>query len=385
MIIFIFYIFNTMLLLKGLMYLKEHRRIRVNDEKENNNFAILIPAHNEEDVICNTVDNIMKMRYKNFKVYVLCDNCTDNTATRLRKHIGIHAISRIKCIDVNGGDKNKCIKAGISKIKELGLWDGIDKILILDADNIPSRNMLIEYNRQFNNGRDILQCKILSKNDDNMVSSSFKFSFRFIDLLQSGRNKLGLSAYLSGTGFSMDKELFLKYTYNLSSLVEDFEMSIHLILDGFRISFVESQYVLNENVEDVKSMYVQLTRWSRGNVQVMLSLFISALVKGRVGIMQRIDVLNIVSMPGKGILLLITNIMWIIDIGGVGLVPWYIILALIMINLIITLLVTGLNISNFMSKILFSLSVIFITPYALLTHSNKTWAKTVHKIRYVKD
>ena len=42
--------------------------------------SIMVPAHNEESVIANTVENILAIDYPNFEVIVIDDRSSDNTA-----------------------------------------------------------------------------------------------------------------------------------------------------------------------------------------------------------------------------------------------------------------------------------------------------------------
>ena len=49
-------------------------------------FAILIPAHNEEQVIRRTLEELQRLRYPRhlYDVYVVADHCTDRTAGEAR-------------------------------------------------------------------------------------------------------------------------------------------------------------------------------------------------------------------------------------------------------------------------------------------------------------
>ena len=51
-------------------------------------FAIIIPAHNEELVISPLIDNLMSLNYPRelYEVFVIADNCTDNTAKIAAQH-----------------------------------------------------------------------------------------------------------------------------------------------------------------------------------------------------------------------------------------------------------------------------------------------------------
>ena len=45
----------------------------------------MIPAHNEEYVISNTVENILAINYPNFEIIVIDDRSSDNTAAVIRR------------------------------------------------------------------------------------------------------------------------------------------------------------------------------------------------------------------------------------------------------------------------------------------------------------
>ena len=42
--------------------------------------SIMIPAHNEDQVIANTVENVLAIDYPNFEIIVIDDRSTDDTA-----------------------------------------------------------------------------------------------------------------------------------------------------------------------------------------------------------------------------------------------------------------------------------------------------------------
>ena len=51
-------------------------------------FALIIAAHNEERVIAHIIDSLFMQNYhrNNYDVFVIADNCTDNTAGVAKKH-----------------------------------------------------------------------------------------------------------------------------------------------------------------------------------------------------------------------------------------------------------------------------------------------------------
>lgn len=83
-IVTIFWVYNLGISLCSLIKFKD-KPLKV---VKNHKFMAILPAHNEEAVIANLVDSLMNQDYdKNLlDIYVIADNCTDNTAEIAREH-----------------------------------------------------------------------------------------------------------------------------------------------------------------------------------------------------------------------------------------------------------------------------------------------------------
>ena len=67
----------------GLMKRREH-----STAAPKHTFAAVICAHNEERVVWQLIDNLKQLNYPRdmYDIYVVADNCTDNTADICREH-----------------------------------------------------------------------------------------------------------------------------------------------------------------------------------------------------------------------------------------------------------------------------------------------------------
>ena len=82
----------------------QKRKLKKHPIVVNENFkpfvTVMIPAHDEESVITNTVENILNMDYPNFEVIVIDDRSSDNTASVIKdleaKHEQVRALIREK-------------------------------------------------------------------------------------------------------------------------------------------------------------------------------------------------------------------------------------------------------------------------------------------------
>ena len=84
-------------------FLIRRKKIEVENYFKYHRFAILIPAHNEELLLGNTIDNLKKINYPSdlTDIIVIADNCWDRTAEIAKK-------KRVVCLE--RFDKKQSVK-----------------------------------------------------------------------------------------------------------------------------------------------------------------------------------------------------------------------------------------------------------------------------------
>lgn len=373
------YLYNTLM---TIFSFKKYEKPRSMIDSFRQTFSILIPSHNEEDVIYDTLQNIQKIKYPKdyFNVYIIMDNCTDNTLKEFNRFKQDYPFStNINKIIVNGGSKPKALNKAISYLKENNLWNA-DNIIILDADNIISDTMLQSYDYYHKMYNDILQCRILSANDNNIISQGFTSSFNFMAYgFQYTRNCIGLSASLSGTGFSIKRDIFDKVGFNkCDTLTEDLEFSILCILNGYKIKYVPEEYVLNQHLESFKPSLIQRIRWCRGHMQTAMKLdksLLKAFIKRPS--FQLIDSFIFLNSPPKFIIYLIANINLLLL--NIKIIPLWVLILLFVYNTFYVLRCNGYKLKYFIPHFWYSITMQISLLIGTVTYKNKQWVKTVHK------
>ena len=373
------YLYNTLM---TIFSFKKYEKPRSMIDSFRQTFSILIPSHNEEDVIYDTLQNIQKIKYPRdyFNVYIIMDNCTDNTLKEFNRFKQDYPFStNINKIIVNGGSKPKALNKAISYLKENNLWKS-DNIIILDADNIISDTMLESYDYYHKMYNDILQCRILSANDNNIISQGFTSSFNFMAYgFQYTRNCIGLSASLSGTGFSIKRDIFDKVGFNkCDTLTEDLEFSILCILNGYKIKYVPEEYVLNQHLESFKPSLIQRIRWCRGHMQTAMKLdksLLKAFIKKPS--FQLIDSFIFLNSPPKFIIYLIANINLLLL--NIKIIPLWVLILLFVYNTFYVLRCNGYKLKYFIPHFWHSITMQISLLIGTVTYRNKQWVKTVHK------
>ena len=77
-VITIYWVYQLVISLCSLIKVKEKPFV----EDKEHRFMMIIPAHNEEKVVRDLVESLKNLDYRKdlYDIYVIADNCTDNTA-----------------------------------------------------------------------------------------------------------------------------------------------------------------------------------------------------------------------------------------------------------------------------------------------------------------
>ncbi len=241
--------------------------------KENPNpklhrFGVLIAARNESNVIDQLVGSIMDQNYPKelVTVFVVADNCTDNTA-EVARNAGAVVYERFNREQVG---KGYALDYLLSRIGE-DYGPVFDGFLVFDADNILDPNYIAEMNRVVDLGYEIITSYRNSKNyGDNWISAGYALWYlRESRYLNHSRMLMNTSCAISGTGFYVSRQVFERdggWKYYL--LTEDIEFTIDHVLQGYKIGFAEKAVLYDEQPVKFSQSWIQRLRWSKGFLQV---------------------------------------------------------------------------------------------------------------------
>lgn len=242
----------------------------------NNQFLVLVPAHNEEEVVDCLIDSLNRGDYprRYFSVLVIADNCSDKTV-QVAQQSGAQVLVRTSDKDFG---KQHAIHWALGELKRKEV--SYDALLILDADNVVLPNLLSEANRALNSGADAYQAPIANKNPgDSWVSRFASLSFAAINCIhQPGRALLGINPLLCGTGMGISRHALAVVGWPTATLKEDKELTIRLALHGFRTVWLKQTAIYDERPTSLKQSNNQLSRWYAGDIGVAVK-YIPTLVR----------------------------------------------------------------------------------------------------------
>ncbi|WP_315114782.1 glycosyltransferase family 2 protein [uncultured Clostridium sp.] len=254
---------------------------RVNENKTYNNptkkFAMVVAAHNEELVIENTIESLKSLNYPKdlYDIFIIADNCTDNTAN-ISASLGVKVFER-----KNNKKRGKGYALEWMFNKIFAMENDYDGICIFDADNLVSKNFLLEMDNKLGQGYKVIQGYIDSKNPyDSWITQSYSISFWNANrLFQLGRKNLKLSNQIGGTGFCVHTKILKELGWGSTCLTEDLEFTCKLVMNNYKVGWAHSAIVYDEKPLTLKQSWKQRKRWMQGFADVSSRFFLKLMRK----------------------------------------------------------------------------------------------------------
>jgi cellulose synthase/poly-beta-1,6-N-acetylglucosamine synthase-like glycosyltransferase len=231
-------------------------------------FDVIVPAHNEAEGIGQTISNLRQLAWPAdlFRVIVIADNCTDDTA-RVARAAGAIVIERHDAL--NRG-KGHALAHAFS-------WSRAEHraaaVVVVDADSKASANLLESFAARIELGEQALQAHYGVLN----ASASWRTRLMAIALgsihkLRSrARERLGLSCGIRGNGWCVTHRLLDAIPYEAYSLTEDVEFGVELGLAGHRVAYCDDADVNGVMVTTESAARSQRQRWESGRLRLICS------------------------------------------------------------------------------------------------------------------
>ncbi len=226
-------------------------------------YGLIIAARNEELVIGNLIDSLNKQTYNKdlIKIFVVADNCTDNTKGVSEAH-GAIVYERFNTELVS---KGYALQHLFKKIDEDYGVMSMDAYIVFDADNLVDSKFVEKMNDAFQCGYDCLTSFRNVKNfDTNIVSSGYGIHWYRSNMTSHiPRSILNISTNISGTGFLFKNDI-VENGWNYTEITEDIEFTTINVAKGKKIGFCNEAIIYDEQPIDFKTAYKQRKRWARG-------------------------------------------------------------------------------------------------------------------------
>jgi cellulose synthase/poly-beta-1,6-N-acetylglucosamine synthase-like glycosyltransferase len=230
-------------------------------------FALLIPAHDEEVVIGSLLASIAALDYPAAlrDVYVIADNCTDETANVARE-AGVAGVQVRERCDERQRGKGYAVRWLLEDLEREDVrYDGY---VVVDADSQLSPNFLSALAAGLARGMDAQQGQYRVQNGTAAWTAGLRaVAFALINHLRPlGRSALGWSVGLKGNGMCFSRRLIERFGWAAYSLAEDAEYHLALVSAGVRVAYAPEAVVTSAMPTTLRQARSQQQRWERGRL-----------------------------------------------------------------------------------------------------------------------
>lgn len=270
---------NILLILIGIPFLLQMiymllfwlPKKRFPKSSKKNRICVIIPAHNEEDVIGETVRQLFERQNyprEQFDVYVVAHNCSDRTAE-------IAEVAGAKVFILDDPDPKRhivsyALKYGYEQILSTGIDYAFS--IRLDADNHVNDEFFSLMNDAYEAGVKIARPYESALNmTQNLFTRACGLYYTFDSRFSSRvRERLHLDAHVNGPGALTDMEIIRKIGgYDTVSITEDTEFCFKRMLDGYRCHFVEDAVVYEDLPSSFRDTMNRNKRIAAGNTRLL--------------------------------------------------------------------------------------------------------------------
>ena len=261
--------------------------------------SIMIPAHNEESVISNTIETVLNLDYPNFEIIAIDDRSTDNTASVLKdleKKYPNKVIAFIR-------DKNAFPGKSAVLNDALQFAKG-EAILVFDADATMEPNFLtnLVYELEPKDVGAVQARKVVRNKDINILTRCQNNEMTMDTYFQVSRDSVKGAVELRGNG-ELIKRTALEDIggWNNYTITDDLDMSTRLHIKGWDVRFCHETIVYEEGIMYLFPLYRQRRRWLEGTIRRYLEYFWDILTSKKMSMRVRVDMIAYISefiMPG---------------------------------------------------------------------------------------
>ena len=308
MFLFYFLMFFGIYQLFICLFAFSKKREKTIQNAKNYRFMAVIPARNEEKVIRDVIRSLKKQTYPYVDIYVIADNCTDNTARDARFE-GVMVYERT---DNEKRRKGYALEWFFEKIMH-EKPDEYDAFCIFDADNIVKEDFFEKMNEKFCEGETIVQgYRDIRNPGESWVADNYAiFYWTMNKLYHEARYHLGLSPLVNGTGFAVSMDILKESNgFHSDTLTEDIEFSVENILKGHKVAWAEEAIVYDEQPTKFGQSFRQRLRWSVGHIQCFHKFFLRAFGSKKADVTQVDVMIYLLGMP----MFLVSMVITLIDV-----------------------------------------------------------------------
>lgn len=226
--------------------------------------AVIVPAHNEEQGLANTLAHIMPQLTADDQLVVVADNCSDHTAAVAR---AAGAITLVRFNQQYRG-KGYALDHGMKYLHKRPP----EVVMIVDADCEISANLIDTLAKQCVALQRPIQANYVMQFPSTKSTKQQVIEFAWLvknTIRPLGYQQLGLPCQLMGTGMAFSWHDLAQSNLASGHLVEDMKLGLDLAQAGRYPYYTQEAEVKSYFPTSVEGLATQRARWEHGHLGVI--------------------------------------------------------------------------------------------------------------------
>lgn len=233
--------------------------------------SILIPAHNEEIVIEETLKAMVNLQYpkERLEIIVVNDNSSDSTGIIAERYAARYPFIKVYHTTPPLGGRGKSAALNYGLKRSTG-----EIIVVYDADNTPEpdavQKLVHVLQQDQKAGVSVGQFRVINAGKNLLTRFINIETITFQWLAQAGRWYWFKLSTIPGTNFAIRRSILEKLGgWDEKALAEDTELTIRVYELGFLVRFFPAAVTWEQEPESWRVWWKQRSRWVCGNLYVI--------------------------------------------------------------------------------------------------------------------
>jgi poly-beta-1,6-N-acetyl-D-glucosamine synthase len=227
--------------------------------------SIIVPAYNEGEVIQSSLSSLLELRYPYYEIIAVDDGSSDDTYVKMREFEGNHYGVRVSVFRKENSGKADTLNYGIRRSRA-------PIVVCMDSDSRLTPDALryaVIHFQDATVGAVAGNVKVINRHN---IWTKLQ-ALEYIEGLNIVRNA---QAYFRSVNvipgpIGIFRRTALEATggYESDTFAEDFDMTVKILADGWKINYEPKAVAYTEAPEALLDIIKQRYRWSRGILQAL--------------------------------------------------------------------------------------------------------------------
>ncbi len=227
--------------------------------------SIIVPAYNEESVIRSSLASLLELRYPYYEIIAVDDGSTDATYAHMKEFEGNHYGVKVSVYRKENSGKADTLNYGVRR-------SNAPIVVCMDSDSRLTPDALryaIRHFRDKSVGAVAGNVKVINRHN---IWTKLQ-ALEYIEGLNIVRNAQAfwrsVNVIPGPIGIFRRSALLATGGYDSDTFAEDFDMTVKILADGWKIHYEPKAVAFTEAPEVLLDIIKQRYRWSRGILQAL--------------------------------------------------------------------------------------------------------------------